>query len=102
MEVLLNFLKMGYGALAISIVLFAYLLITNSFNAFIDAAFTFNFSYSNSTLSSTFSGIITSMKTYYLSIILVIGLLVSVIRFLKDKSLRNPVFESTHLRNQGF
>lgn len=85
-QVLLNFLKMGYGALTIAIILVAYLLITNSFNAFVDAAFTFNFSYSNSTLSSTFNGIITSMKTYYLSIILIIGFLVSVMRFLKDRS----------------
>ena len=85
-KVLLNFLKMGYGAVAISFVLLAYLLITNSFAAFVDAAFTFNFSYSNSTVSSTLSGVMTSMKRYHLSIILVVGFFISFIRFYKDRS----------------
>jgi len=86
-EVFLNLLKMGYGAVAISVVLLIYMFITGSFNAFIDAAFTFNFSYTgNSNSASTFVAMFKVMKRYHLSIILVIGLLVSIFRFSKDRT----------------
>jgi hypothetical protein len=87
-EILLSFLKMGYGAAAISLILFVYMWITGSFSAFIDAAFTFNFSYSSATpdSGSTLSSLIGSMKRYHLSILLVIGFLVSLMRFFKDKN----------------
>lgn len=86
-EVLLNFVKMGYGSVAISAVLLLYMSVTGSFNAFIDAAFTFNFSYTDSSSSgSTLVAIFTIMKRYHLSVILVIGFLVSLLRFYKDRS----------------
>ncbi len=85
-EFLLSFLKMGYGALVVVIVYLIYFLSTDSLSAFIDAAFTFNFSYSESTLSSTFQAILTSVKRYHLSIIFFLGFIVSIIRLAKDKT----------------
>jgi hypothetical protein len=86
-EVFLNFLKMGYGAVTVSILLFVYMSLTGSFNAFIDAAFTFNFSYTDSSSSgSTLMAIFKAMKRYHLSVILAIGFSVSLMRFIKDRS----------------
>lgn len=85
-EVLLSFLKMGYGALAIVIALFGYLQLTGSFQEFLDAAFTFNFSYSSSTLSTTMKAVFASMTKYRLSFILILGWIFSLIRFYRDRS----------------
>ncbi len=84
--ILTTFLKMGYGAITFSLGLLIYMLATNSLNSFIESAFTFNFSYSSSAETSVFSSILTVMKRYHLSIILLLGLVVSVIRFYKDKN----------------
>jgi len=84
-EILLSFLKMGYGALVVGLVLLGYFWLTDSFQAFIDAAFTFNFSYSDSSSSKTLNAIFMSAKRYRLAIILIIGWLLCVFRFFKDK-----------------
>lgn len=83
---LMKFVKMGYGAITTVLILLIYLLTTNSLHEFIDAAFTFNFSYSGTSNSSVISTIITSTKKYHLSVIFIIGLIVSVVRFIKDKN----------------
>tara|TARA_R110000787_G_scaffold184181_5_gene296064 strand:+ start:10172 stop:11638 length:1467 start_codon:yes stop_codon:yes gene_type:complete len=83
---LLSFLRMSYGAITIIGVYFIYFLSTGSLQHFIDAAFIFNFSYSNATLASTFDAILTSVTRYHLSFIFLIGFIVSIIRFFKDKT----------------
>jgi hypothetical protein len=87
-EVVLSFLKMGYGAVAVSLILYVYMTIVGNFDEFIEAAFTFNFSYADSKPSdhSTLATIIEVMKKYHLSVILVIGFLLSLVRFFKDRS----------------
>lgn len=83
---LLNMLKMAYGGVTIVVLLLIYFLTTNSLQDFIDAAFVFNFSYSNSTFYSTLIAIFMSMKKYYLALILVCAFALSLIRFFKDKT----------------
>jgi hypothetical protein len=83
---LLNILKMAYGAITIVLLLLIYFISTDSLQEFIDAAFVFNFSYSNSTFSSTLMAILASMKKYYLSIILIIALVISLVRVYKDRT----------------
>lgn len=87
-EVLLIFLKMAYGAAAASLGLMGYLLVTDSLTEFIDAAFVFNFSYSDASSSSgsTVIAIFNVMKKFHLSVILLIGFVVALLRFLKDKN----------------
>ncbi|MBL4604343.1 MAG: hypothetical protein JKY02_01355 [Flavobacteriaceae bacterium] len=84
---LLNFLKMGYGAAVVVASLLIYFLSTGSMHAFFDAAFTFNFSYSESTVSSTLKTVFLSMKKYHLSIILVVGFVISIKKVLIDKKM---------------
>lgn len=85
--ILLNFLKMGVGALAVVVLLGVYLWSTDSYQEFIDAAFTFNFSY---TEGSSFTGILStmtkSMIRYRLSVLIAVAWLLSLIRFYKDKN----------------
>jgi hypothetical protein len=83
---LLNILKMAYGAITVVLLLLIYLISTNSFQDFIDAAFVFNFSYSNSTFSSTLVAIFASMKKYYLSVILIIAFAISLVKWYKDRT----------------
>lgn len=83
---LLNMLKMAYGGAIVALLLLIYFVSTNSFQDFIDSAFVFNFSYSSSTLSSTLVAIFTSMKKYYLSVILIIAFVLSLVRVYKDRT----------------
>ncbi|MFY0631061.1 MAG: hypothetical protein JXR05_11815 [Flavobacteriaceae bacterium] len=83
---LLNLLKMAYGGAVIVLLLLIYLFSTGSFQEFIDAAFVFNFSYSDTTFVSTLEVIFRSMKRYHLSILFVIAFVLSLIRFYKDKT----------------
>lgn len=84
-EIFVRFLKMAYGALAIVILLMGYFWLTNSFQEFIDAAFTFNFSYSDSSSSKTLNAIFMSIKRYRLAIILLIGWVLCVFRFITNR-----------------
>jgi len=84
-QFLLTFLKMGYGAVTVIVIYLVYFLSTNSLHEFIDAAFVFNFSYSDSTFTSTLTSIKTSLTRYHLSFIFLLGFLLSVISFKKDK-----------------
>ncbi|MEQ6123914.1 hypothetical protein AAON49_06930 [Pseudotenacibaculum sp. MALMAid0570] len=83
--ILMQFVKMSYGAIAIISLLLVYLLSTNSLDEFIDAAFTFNFSYSGASKTSVFSTIFSVVKKYHLSVIFIIGFIISLLRFIKDK-----------------
>jgi hypothetical protein len=85
-EIGLKFLKMTYGGLFMIVSLGAYLWITGSLKAFIDAAFVFNFSYAGGSETSVFTTIWIVMKTYHLSIIMVLGWIIALMRFRKDKS----------------
>tara|TARA_R110001632_G_scaffold97231_1_gene203713 strand:+ start:2146 stop:3612 length:1467 start_codon:yes stop_codon:yes gene_type:complete len=85
-QFLLTFLKMGYGAALVVLIYFVYFLSTNSLQEFIDAAFVFNFSYSDSTFVSTLTAIKRSLTRYHLSFIFLLGFLLSIVRFIKDKN----------------
>lgn len=91
-DVLMKFVKMGYGAVTIVLILGIYLLSTNSLHEFIDAAFTFNFSYSGAGKSSAISTIFASVKKYHLGIIFIAGFIVAILRFLKDKNRKLELF----------
>jgi hypothetical protein len=80
------FFRMGIGALLFCAFLAAYFLITNSFSEFYHAAFTYNFSYSKLPFSKMLGSIISSSRKYELSIIMILALLISSIKFFRKKS----------------
>lgn len=85
-EFLITILKMGYGGATVVLSLLIYFISTNSLQAFYDAAFTFNFSYSEATVATTIKTVFFSMKKYHLSLILVVGFLICIKRSLRNKT----------------
>lgn len=63
-----------------------YFLITNSFNEFYEAAFTYNFSYSKQSISSVLGFIISSTRMYEVSLLMLLVLLLSILSIVKKKA----------------
>ena len=82
----MNLLKMAYGAISVIAFLLIYFIFNDSFQEFIDAAFVFNLSYTNTTFLSTLEAVFRSMTRYHLSIILIIAFVVSLLRIYKDRT----------------
>jgi len=85
-KAIIPFSKMAIGIVVSIVLLSVYFLITNSFSEFYNAAFTYNFSYSKQSVGSVLKSIITSTRRYEVSLLLILGLLISVVSFFKKKN----------------
>jgi hypothetical protein len=85
-EYLQSFLKMGIGAFFFCLFLAIYFIVTDSFTEFYKAAFTYNFSYSKSSFPKVIGYIISSSRTYTVSIVMILALLITIVKLLKKKS----------------
>lgn len=85
-EVLLQFGYMFIGFLVAVIFLGIYFISTDSFQAFYEAAFSYNFSYSKNSPSGIILSMIEVMRKYEVSIIIIAGLLVSLLQIKNKRS----------------
>lgn len=84
-KLLTPLLYMGIGTLTTVGILAIYFIITNSFNEFYHAAFTYNFSYSKQSVTQVVGSIIKSTRRYEVSLLLIITVLISIVSFIKKK-----------------
>ena len=84
-KLIIIFLKIGLGIVIGCSFLAIYFLITDSFTDFYNAAFTYNFSYSKQSIGTTISSIIKSTRTYEVSLIMLLALLISVVSIIKKR-----------------
>ena len=84
-KAILPFSKMAIGIGVYTVLLGIYFLITNSFLEFYDAAFAYNFSYSKLSVGGVLESIITSTRRYEISLVMILGMLIATISFLKKR-----------------
>ena len=84
-KLIIIFLKIGLGIVIGCSFLAIYFLLTNSFNDFYNAAFTYNFSYAKQSLVATIGSIIKSTRTYEVSLIMIFGLLIAFISVIRKR-----------------
>ncbi len=79
-------IALSLGLISACILLGIYFLATDSFSEFYNAAFTYNFSYSKRSFAQTIGSIITSIRTYEVSILMLLAFLIALISILKKRA----------------
>lgn len=78
-------LKISIGFFIGVVCLVIYFVITDSFTHFYDAAFLYNLSYAKQTVSQIVLSIIKSIRTYEVSILMILALMISIVKMLRKE-----------------